>query len=46
MNKNICAKMHKLVMSTKTGHQVDFILILVLNTHVNNNYDTILSEKT
>lgn len=46
MNKNICAKMHNVLMPTKTGHQLDFILILVLNTHVNNNYDTILSKKT
>lgn len=37
--------MHNLLMSTKTGHQLDFILILVLNTHVNNNYNTILRKK-
>lgn len=46
MNKNIRAKMHNLLMSTKTGHQLDFILIPVLNIRVNNNYDTILSKKT
>lgn len=26
-------------MLTKTGNQIDFILILVLNTHAKNNYE-------
>ena len=37
--------MHNLFMLTKTDHQTDFILILVLNTHLNNNYETNLSKK-
>lgn len=36
--------MHNLLMLTKTGHQIDFILILVLNTHVNNKYETIFRK--
>lgn len=37
--------MHNLLKLTKTGHQMDFIPILVLNRHVNNNYETTLSKK-
>lgn len=44
MNKNMCKNAQSTNVN-KDWSQLDFILIPVLNTHVNNNHDTILSKK-